>query len=97
MGIVIAWAIFAALAIAWLVVILKRYRRDVVNAARDDLGEMFTTQVKHMLTCGVLAVLLESFQEQVVFGETILSRTIMIFLMAAIVFVVVFAYYRQKQ
>ncbi len=63
-----------------------------------NLKEAFSTKEKRGLWAWpVLAVLLESFQEQLVFGETIPSHTIMIFLMAAIAFVVGFAYYRQKK
>lgn len=63
-----------------------------------DLGEAFSTKEQRGLWgWPLLAVLLESFQEQLVFGETILSRTAMIFLMATIMFIIAFVYYRQKK
>lgn len=63
-----------------------------------DLKEAFSTKEKRGLWAWpLLAVLLESFQEQLVFGETVLSRTLMIFLMAAVFFIVIFVYYRQKK
>ncbi|MBN1870098.1 MAG: isoprenylcysteine carboxylmethyltransferase family protein [Candidatus Omnitrophica bacterium] len=63
-----------------------------------DLKEAFSTKEQRGLWgWPLLAVLLESFQEQLVFEETIPSHTIMIFLMAAILLIVVFAYYYQKK
>ena len=63
-----------------------------------NLEEAFSTKEKRGLWgWSILAVLLESLQEQLVFGETMPSHTTMIFLMAAIAFVVGFAYYRQKK
>ncbi|MCK5013626.1 MAG: isoprenylcysteine carboxylmethyltransferase family protein [Candidatus Omnitrophica bacterium] len=63
-----------------------------------NLEEAFSTKEKRGLWgWPLLAVLLESFQEQLVFGETIPSHTIMIFLMAAILFVIGFIYLRQKK
>ncbi len=63
-----------------------------------NLKEAFSTKEKRGLWgWPILAVLLESFQEQVVFNETIFSHTVMIFLMAAIVFVIGFAYCRQRK
>ena len=67
--------------------------KEVVN-----LKEAFSTKEKRGLWgWPLLAILLESFQEQLVFGETILSHTVMIFLMATIFFIIGFVYYRQKQ
>ena len=63
-----------------------------------DLGEAFSTKEKRgLLGWPLLAILLESFQEQLVFGETVLSRTIMVFLIATAVFIAGFVYFRHKQ
>ncbi|MCK4882442.1 MAG: isoprenylcysteine carboxylmethyltransferase family protein [Candidatus Omnitrophica bacterium] len=71
----------------------KAKLKDVI-----DLKEAFSTkEARGLWGWPLLAVLLESFQEQLVFGETIPSHTIMIFLMAAIMFVVAFIYYYQKK
>jgi protein-S-isoprenylcysteine O-methyltransferase Ste14 len=63
-----------------------------------NLKEAFSTKEKRGLWgWPILAVLLESFQEQLVFGETIPLHTIMIFLMATILFIIGFVYLRQKK
>ena len=63
--------------------------RKVVN-----LKEAFSTNEKWGLwVWPLLAIVLESFQEQLVFEQTILSQTITIFVTGAIVFVVVFFFW----
>jgi len=62
------------------------------------LKEAFSTNEKRGLwSWPILAVVLESFQEWLVFEETIPSQTIKIFLMATIVFVVGFWLLYQKK
>lgn len=71
----------------------KAHLKDLI-----DLNEAFSTkEARGLWGWPLLAVLLESFQEQLVFHQTILAHTIMIFLMAAIVLVVGFAYLYQKK
>ena len=67
--------------------------RRVVN-----LQEAFSTNEKRGLWIWpILAVVLESFQEWLVFEETIPSQTVKIFLMATVVFVIGFWIFYQKK
>jgi protein-S-isoprenylcysteine O-methyltransferase Ste14 len=76
---------------------MKQLRKAKISEV-INLNEAFSTKEQRGLWgWPILAFLLESFQEQLVFEETIPSHTIMIFLMAAIVFVVGFAYLRQRK
>ncbi|HQP10060.1 MAG TPA: isoprenylcysteine carboxylmethyltransferase family protein [Candidatus Omnitrophota bacterium] len=76
---------------------LKQWRQAKINEV-INLEEAFSTKEQRGLWgWPVLAVLLESFQEQLIFEETLPSHTIMIFLMAAVVFVAGFAYLRQRK
>lgn len=71
----------------------KAHLRKVIN-----LREAFSTKERRGLWAWpVLAVILESFQELLVFEQTILSQTIKIFVSAALMFAVVFWFlYRKK-
>jgi len=67
--------------------------RKVIN-----LNEAFSTKEKRGLwTWPLLAVFLESFQEQIIFKETNIMQTVMIFLSAAIVFIIGFWVFYQKK
>ena len=67
--------------------------RKVIN-----LKEAFsTTEARGLWGWPLLAVLLESLQEQIIFEQTILSQTITIFLSAAVVFVIGFWIFYQKK
>jgi hypothetical protein len=67
--------------------------KEVIN-----LKEAFSTKEKRGLWgWPLLAFLLESFQEELVFQETIPSHTFMIFLMATIFFAIGYLVYSQKK
>jgi protein-S-isoprenylcysteine O-methyltransferase Ste14 len=62
-----------------------------------NLKEAFSTHEKRGLWFWpILAVILESFQEQLVFEQTVLSQTLMVFLTAAVTFAIVFWIFYQK-
>jgi len=62
------------------------------------LKEVFSTNEKRGLWCWpILAFILESFQEWLIFEETIPSQTLKIFIMAAVVFVIGFWILYQKK
>jgi len=70
----------------------KAQLRKVIN-----LKEAFSTNEKRgLLAWPVLAVALESFQEQLVFEQTVLSQTLTVFLAAAVTFTLVFWIFYQK-
>lgn len=76
---------------------MKQLRSAKVNEI-INLKEAFdTTEKRGLWGWPILAFVLESFQEQIVFGETVPSHTLMIFLMAVIFFVIGFAYLRQRK
>ena len=70
----------------------KAQLRKVVN-----LKEAFSThEARGLWGWPILAVVLETFQEKLVFEQTLLSQTLMVFVTAAITFVVVFWIFYQR-
>ncbi len=76
---------------------LKQIKKFKINKVVDVKESFSTKEARGLWGWPLLAVVLESLQEKIVFGETAFSHTIMVFLMAAIAFVIGFAYLRQKK